>query len=330
MRMPAEWEPHERCLMAWPTRQRTDLWGSTFEEAMDEYGAAANAVAGFEPVTMFVAPGEAAGARARLASEVEIAELPIDDSWTRDSGPIFVRDGDGRRAGVDFRFNSWGERYLPYDKDAASAAAALERLGFPRIPSDLVLEGGAITVDGEGTLITTEQCVLNANRNPDWSRAQVEDELRARLGADTVIWLPYGSKLGVTDGHVDGVCVFARPGTVLLRMPGDPDDPDYERMRENRRVLQAARDARGRALEIVELPHHPVAEVDGVTARVRSINFYVANGGIVVPQAGHPLDAPALEQLAEIFPDREVVGVPARVIGYGGGGVHCITQQVPA
>jgi agmatine deiminase len=329
MRMPAEWEPHERCLMAWPTRQRTDLWGAAFEDAMDEYAGVANAVAAFEPVSMLVAPGEAGGARARLASEVEIAELPIDDSWTRDSGPIFVRDGDGRRAGVDFRFNSWGERYLPYDKDAASAAAALELLGFSRIASDLVLEGGAISVDGEGTLITTEQCVLNANRNPGWSKAQVEAELRARLGVETVIWLPYGSKLGVTDGHVDGVCVFARPGTVLLRMPGEPDDPDYERMRENRRVLEAARDARGRSLEIVELPHHPVAEVDGVTARVRYVNFYVANGGIVVPLAGHPLDAPALEGLRDVFPDREVVGVPAAVIGYGGGGVHCITQQVP-
>jgi agmatine deiminase len=330
MPMPAEWEPHERCLMAWPTRQRTDLWGAAFEEAMDEYAGVANAVAAFEPVTMLAAPGEAGGARARLASEVEIAEVPIDDSWTRDSGPIFVRDGDGRRAGVDFRFNSWGERYLPYDKDAASAAAALELLGFPRIASDLVLEGGAITVDGEGTLITTEQCVLNANRNPEWSKAQVEAELRSRLGVETVIWLPYGSKLGVTDGHVDGVCVFARPGTVLLRMPAEPDDPDHERMRENRRVLEAARDARGRALEIVELPHHPVAEVDGVTARVRYINFYVANGGIVVPLAGHPLDAPALEGLRDVFPDREVVGMPAAVIGYGGGGVHCITQQVPA
>lgn len=330
MRMPAEWEPHERCLMAWPTRQRTDLWGSAFDEAMDEYAAAANAVAGFEPVTMFAAPGEAGGARARLASEIDVVELPIDDSWTRDSGPIFVRDGDGRRTGVDFRFNSWGERYLPYDKDAAMTAEALALLGFPRRPSELVLEGGAITVDGEGTLITTEQCVLNANRNPDWSKPEVEAELRAQLGVETVIWLPYGGKLGVTDGHVDGVCVFARPGTVLLRMPGERDDPDYERMRENRGVLEAARDARGRELEIVELPHHPVAEVDGVTARVRYINFYVANGGIVVPQAGHPLDAPALDQIAGIFPERAVIGVPARVIGYGGGGVHCITQQVPA
>jgi agmatine deiminase len=172
--------------------------------------------------------------------------------------------------------------------------------------------------------------VLNANRNRGWSKAQVEAELRARLGAETVIWLPYGSKLGVTDGHVDGVCALARPGTVLLRMPGEPEDPDHERMRENRRVLEAARDARGRALEIVELPHHPVAEVDDVTARVRYVNFYVANGGIVVPLAGHPLDAPALEGLRDVFPDRDVVGAPAAVIGYGGGGVHCITQQVPA
>ena len=246
----------------------------------------------------------------------------------RDTGPIFVRDGDGRRAGVDFRFNSWGERYLPYDKRRGFGGRGARALGSRF--ADLVLEGGAISVDGEGTLITTEQCLLNPNRNPEWSKAQVEAELRLRLGIETVIWLPYGGKLGVTDGHVDGVCVFARPGTVLLRMRDDPHDPDHERMRENRRVLADAQDARGRSLEVVELPYHPVAEVDGITARVRYVNFYVANGGIVAPLADHPLDEPALDALRQVFPDHEVVGVPARVIGYGGGGVHCITQQVPA
>jgi len=326
--MPAEWTEHERTLMAWPTRPQ--LWGEVFAEARREYAAVARAIAEFEPVTMVARPGQGAEAREQCGDTVDVVELPIDDSWFRDSGPIFVLGSDGERAGVDFRFNSWGEKHHPWDSDDKVSAQLIERLGSPRIASSMILEGGSITVDGEGTLITTEQCLLHPNRNPGLTKAQIEAELIARLGVSKVIWLPYGGLEDLeTDGHVDGVCAFVGPGRVLISLPDDPSHPDYQRMQENRAVLEAATDARGRALELFELPQTAFTEVDGQPTEVSYLNFYIANGGVVVPVADVPSDAAALAVIAAALPDRKVVGVRARVIGYGGGGVHCITQQVP-
>ncbi|MGW6142761.1 agmatine deiminase family protein [Streptomyces sp. NPDC055140] len=328
-RMPAEWTEHERCLMAWPTRP--DLWGDVLETVKGEYAEVARAIAEFEPVTMAAPPGHGAEARERCGDDVEVIELPTDDSWFRDSAPLFVLDPDGRRAGVDFRFNAWGGKHHPYDADDRISALLLERLGVPADRSEMILEGGAITVDGEGTLITTEQCLLHPNRNPGLTRAEIEAELKARLGVTKVIWLPYGGLLDTeTDGHVDGVCAFVAPGKVVVQLPDDPEHPDYARMRANRAVLEATPDAMGRTLEIVDLPQSAFVEVEGQPVEVGYLNFYVANGGVVVPVAGLPQDAQALEVIAEACPGRKVVGVNARVIAHGGGGVHCITQQVPA
>jgi len=327
--MPAEWTEHERTLMAWPTRP--ELWGEVFAEAQREYAAVARAIAEFEPVTMVARPGQGAEAREQCGDGVEVVELPIDDSWFRDSGPIFVLGPDGSRAGVDFRFNSWGEKHHPWDTDDKIAALLIERLGAPRIGSTMILEGGSITVDGEGTLITTEQCLLHPNRNPALSKAQIEAELIAKLGVSKVIWLPYGGlEDRETDGHVDGVCAFVAPGRVLISLPDDPTHPDYHRMQENRAALESATDAQGRKFELIDLPQTAFAEVDGHLTEVGYLNFYIANGGVVVPIADVPSDAAALAVIAAALPDRKVVGVRARVIGYGGGGVHCITQQVPA
>ncbi|WP_327576514.1 MULTISPECIES: agmatine deiminase family protein [unclassified Streptomyces] len=328
-RMPAEWTEHERCLMAWPTRP--DLWGDVLDTVKGEYAEVARAIAEFEPVTMVAPPGHAAEARERCGDDVEVIELPTDDSWFRDSAPLFVLDPDGRRVGVDFRFNAWGGKHHPYDADDRISALLLERLGVPADRSEMILEGGAITVDGEGTLITTEQCLLHPNRNPGLTRAEIEAELKARLGVTKVIWLPYGGLLDAeTDGHVDGVCAFVAPGKVVVQLPDDPEHPDYARMRANRAVLEATPDATGRTLEIVDLPQSAFVEVEGQPVEVGYLNFYVANGGVVVPVAGLPQDAQALEVIAEACPGRKVVGVNARVIAHGGGGVHCITQQVPA
>jgi agmatine deiminase len=195
----------------------------------------------------------------------------------------------------------------------------------------MVLEGGSITVDGEGTLITTEQCLLNPNRNPGWSRQQIEDTLRQALGVEVIIWLPFGlAEDSVTDGHVDGVCAFIRPGTVLLQTVADQSDPNWERLEANRRVLQRSRDAAGRPIEVLEMPYLGHAEVGGRRVRVPPVNFYIANGAVIAPTAGVSADDAMLARIADAFPDHEVVPVPARVIGFGGGGVHCITQQVPA
>jgi agmatine deiminase len=327
-RMPAEWETHERCLMAWPTR--ADLWGSHFEEAKREFAATANAIVRFEPLTLIVNPGQVDDAQRLVSDAVEIVEIPIDDSWVRDSGPIVVLADDGRRAGVDFRFNSWGERFLPYDQDAASGEAILEALDIERIVSEMVLEGGSLTVDGEGTLITTEQCLLNENRNPGLTREAIEAELTRCLGVVKVIWLRYGHfEDSHTDGHVDGVCTYVRPGVVVAQTCENPANPNFRLMAENLEILRSSVDAAGRPLEVIELPQLPYFDLDGEQLMVSYVNFYVANGGVVVPIADHPMDDEALAIIASAFPDHEVVGVPGRIISYGGGGPHCITQQVP-
>lgn len=226
---------------------------------------------------------------------------------------------------------AWGERFPPWDRDAAVGEPLLAHLNIPRIPSTMVLEGGSISVDGEGTLVTTEQCLLNPNRNPGMSREQIEQELQQRLGVEKIVWLPYGHAEDMhTDGHVDGVCVFIRPGVVVAQTCPIPGHPDEERMATNREVLAATPDARGRTLEVVELPQYPYVEVGGKRTRVSYANFYLAKGAAIVPLAGHPFDDEVLEHLAAATPEREIVGVPASTIASGGGGVHCITQQVPA
>ncbi|MGW1663507.1 agmatine deiminase family protein [Streptomyces microflavus] len=328
-RMPAEWSEHEGCLMAWPTR--ADLWGEVLPLAKGEYAEVARAVAEFEPVTMVAPPGSGEDARSWCGDAVTVIELPLDDSWFRDSAPLFVLDGSGRRAGVDFRFNAWGGKHAPFDSDDRVSALLLDHLAVERIPSDMILEGGAVTVDGEGTLITTEQCLLHPNRNPGMSRQDIEAELKARLGVTKVIWLPYGGLLDTeTDGHVDGVCAFAAPGTVVVSLPEDPVHPDHARMRANRAVLEATSDAQGRPLKIIDIPQTSFADVSVGQVEVSYLNFYVANGGVVVPVAGAPQDEAALATIAAAYPGRKVVGVRAPAIAYGGGGVHCITQQIPA
>ncbi|WP_274910750.1 agmatine deiminase family protein [Streptomyces sp. WZ-12] len=327
-RMPAEWAEHELCLMAWPSRE--SLWGAAFGAARREYAEVARAVSAFEPVLMVAAPGQGARARAQCGPGIEIVELPLDDSWMRDAGPIFAFAEDGRRVGVDFRFNAWGGKRRPWDDDDRLAARLLDRLHIDRVHSEMVLEGGAITVDGEGTLITTEQCLLHPNRNPGMGRVDMEAELGRRLGIDKVIWLPYGGLEDTeTDGHVDGVCAFVAPGKVVAFVPDDERHPDHARMRANRAVLAASTDARGRELEIVELPQTAYGTVDGEEVEVGYLNFYLANGGAVVPVGGGDRDEEALAVLAAALPGRQVVGVPAPTLAFGGGGVHCITQQLP-
>ena len=328
--MPAEWGPHERTLMAWPAR--AELWGGGIEEAKSEYAATARAIAAFEPVLMVAPPG--AGAEVRAACGViEAIEIPIDDSWMRDSGPIFVTGTGGERAGVDFRFNGWGEKFLPYDHDDAMPRALLEHLKVTRFEAPLVLEGGSVTVDGEGTLIATEQCLLNPNRNPGLSREEIERLLRDYLGAQRVVWIAHGLVEDEdTDGHVDNVAAFVRPGVVLAQTVADPRSPNHERLAENAERLRGATDARGRRLEVVELDVLPGAEVRGRAGVVPYLNLYLANGAAIVPVAGDDpdRDTDVLARLGELLAPREIVGVPGRMLAEGGGGVHCITQQMPA
>ncbi len=332
-RMPAEYDRHERCLIAWPTRTR-EYWGDYYMLAQHTYAAVARAIARVEPVTVVARPGEGAEARSYCGSDdIEVVELPLDDSWIRDSGPNFLRHASGQIAMADFAFNSWGERYLPYDEDARIGERLAELFEVRRYGTPMVLEGGSITVDGEGTLITTESCLLHPSRNPGLTKKQIEQELKDFLGVEKVIWLVSGLGLEEdpdTDGHVDGVAALIGPARVLLHMVRDPRHPDYANLQENRRRLETT-DALGRPLEVVELDLRSAAVPVGGKAIVETyVNFYQANGAVIVPTAGNADDLPALERLSEIFAGREVVGVPAPVVGYGGGGIHCITQQVPA
>lgn len=320
-RMPAEWAPHERTLMAWPARDA--LWGAALSRAKREFAGVANAIAAFEPVTMAVPPGAAAEARGALSAAVELVELPLDDSWLRDSGPIFRLDAHGTRSAVHFRFNGWGERFTPYDRDEAAGGVLARRYADEVVEADIVLEGGSIAVDGEGVLLTTEQCLLRGRRNPGRTREELQERLTALLGVERVVWLGDGlTEDRDTDGHVDLVAAFTRPGEVLLCTP--PDGPDAEPMAENAERLRAA----GLAVRPFELLTH--VEVCGERAIASYLNFYLCNGAVILPLFGADADHEAMERIAAAYPGREVVGVPAAAIAFGGGGPHCITQQVPA
>ena len=323
--MPAEWAPHERTLMCWPAR--ADMWGELLPDAEASHAEVANAIAAFEPVLMAVRPADAERARSLCSEAVELFEVPLDDSWARDSGPIFVIDPThpGRRAGVHFGFNAWGEKFHPYADDAAFGARVLDHLGIERLDAtDQVLEGGSIAVDGEGTLFTTEQCLLNANRNPALRREQIESLLRGRLGVERVVWLGRGLvEDDDTDGHVDNICAVVAPGRVLLQTVADPADPNYEPAQENAARLRDA------GVEVTELELLPRIRWDGPPTVVPYTNFYVANGAVIVPVADPETDEEALARIGALYPGREVVAVAGATLAKGGGGVHCITQQVP-
>jgi agmatine deiminase len=321
LRTPAEWEPHERTIMGWPCRE--DLWGETLQQARDDYATVANAVAAFEPVTMIANPGEqAAQARAACTGAVEIVELGLDDSWLRDCGPIYTLDDDERVA-VHFGFNAWGEKYPPWDRDAVVGREVAQHLGDRVVDGGMVLEGGSILTDGEGTLITTEQCLLNPNRNPSMDRAAIEERLAATLGVDYFVWLGQGLvEDRDTDGHVDLIAVLTRVGRVLLQTVPE-DNPNHANCAAN------ARELRDCGLIVTEVPWLPYAEVAGERIAASYLNLYICNGAAIVPVAGQDTDEQALALIASQLPDHEIVPVPGLVIAYGGGGPHCITQQVP-
>lgn len=327
--MPPEWAPHERTLVAWPAR--AELWGDQLAAAKVTYAGVIAAVAHFEPVLVVANVGDGAEAIEACGSghahAIEVIEEPIDDSWLRDSGPIVVRNGGGDRRTVDFQFNGWGGKYTPFDRDDAVAARLCARLSIPCHRAPLVLEGGAITVDGAGTLVTTEQCLLNPNRNPGLDRSDIEGALREWLGIERVVWLAAGLvEDRDTDGHIDNVCAFIAPGVALTQGTADPTNPNAALLADNRARLDAA------GIETISIDVLPYDTIGGRTVVVPPLNLYLVNGGAIVPVSDHDPAAAdaAVGQIAAALPDREIVPVTASVLAYGGGGVHCITQQVPA
>jgi agmatine deiminase len=323
--MPPEWAEHQLTLMAWPCAPAVyrKAGPGAFERAEAEYAGVANAIVEFEPVLVLVRPEARGRARRLLAAKVDLLDADLDDAWLRDNGPIFVTDHAGLVAMVHFVFNGWGGKY-PAERDGLVPAKLASHFGVRRYAAPMVLEGGAFFVDGEGTLLTTEQCLLHPNRNPLLSRAEIEVMLGSHLGVDAVIWLGAGHYTDLdSDGHVDCIAQFSRPGRVVVHAPSNRDHPDHGRAQDNVNRLRGARDARGRELDVVVLDA-------GTTRGVPSLNSYLCNGAVIAPVAGMPEDAVAVELLRVEYPGREVVPVLAAVILAGGGGPHCITQQVPA
>ena len=322
--MPAEWQPHERCWMAWPCRSGFDS-----PATRENYAQVARAIARFEPVTMVVRPQDRVAAQLALGAQVECLELPIDDGWFRDNGPSFLINDAGDLAGACFDFNAWGGNYAPFDADATAGPKVASHLAARLFQSPMIAEGGGITVDGEGTLITTETCFLNPNRNPGWSKGEVEAELCRMLGVSKVIWLPGDPTESETNGHVDGLAAFVGPGRVLLEAAFDYTHPRYDLLMENRRALQGQSDARGRPLDVIFIEDAWQCEsTEHFCASY--INSYLANGAVIMPCYDLPTDQRAKAVYEQLFPQRQVVQLRINDIAPGGGGIHCITQQQPA
>ena len=326
--MPPEWAPHSGCWMAWPCRPEN--WDD-FERARATFASVARAIARFEPLTMTANAEHAGAARSALAGagDVEVVIVPSDDSWARDTAPTFVVDGRGGLGGVDWRFNAYGGIYADYARTANMARRILDLLGARRFAAPLVLEGGAVHTDGEGTLLTTAEVVLDPRRNPGLGQADAERILCDCLGAERVVWLTSALDHDNTGGHIDNLACFVRPGVVAALGCADREDPQHDAVQENLGRLRAAPDARGRALEVVELPMPARPEHLGRRLSPSYVNFYVANGGVVMPAFGDPVDEEARDIVARLFPRRTVVQVDTLELAKADGSVHCTAQQQP-
>ena len=349
-RMPGEFEPHAQIWMLWP--QRPDNWRFGGKPAQRAWVQVAAAISEFEPLSVGVNHDQYENARNLLPAAVRVVELSSNDAWVRDCGPTFVVNDRGDVRLVDWDFNAWGGLYdglyFPWDLDQMIPRKIAELERVDRYKAPLVLEGGSIHVDGQGTVITTEECLLSPGRNPQLSRDEIEGYLRDYLNVDKVIWLGRGIDPDETNGHVDDVACFIRPGVVLAAVTDDKQDWRYELLQDNLLRLQKATDARGRTLEVHTVPMPAILEITadeawGVDSAEGSLprqpgdktaasylNFLIVNGGVVMPVFDDPNDLVVKAKLEAVFPDRRVVTIPGREIVLGGGNVHCITQQQPA
>ena len=349
--MPAEWQPHKQTWMIWP--ERPDNWRLGAKPAQNAFCNVAKAIAEFEPVTIGVSAQQYENAAAHLAEypAIRLVEISNNDAWMRDTGPTFVRNAAGKVRGIDWVFNAWGGLqgglYFPWDQDDLVARKVLQIEGIDRYRADIILEGGAIHVDGEGTLLTTEYCLLNSNRNPELTKEQIEERMREYLGIEKVLWLPRGIVDDETDEHIDNVACFIAPGEILLAWTDDSSDPQYTHSVAALEYLSQQKDAQGRPIKVHKLPvpgplymtAEEAAGVDPIDAtqprregnRLAGsyINFLFCNGGIVMPAFDDPMDSVAKEIIQSLCPDHRVIQVPGREILLGGGNIHCITQQQP-
>lgn len=348
-RMPGEFEPQEKIYMLWP--ERPDNWRDGAKPAQKAFAEVAKAIRRFERVTVLASPEQFPNCRNILPPEITVLEMTSNDAWARDCGPSFLVNDSGTLRACDWKFNAWGGLtnglYFPWDQDdlVARKICELENADSYRT-EDFVLEGGSIHVDGEGTVMTTEMCLLNAGRNPSMSKEQIEEKLKSYLNCSKVLWIPNGIDQGETNGHVDDIACFIRPGEVACIYTEDKKHPFYTVSQEVYHTLSGMTDARGRTLNVhkicctkypVTIPEHfCIDQVEGSKPRhtgdlciASYLNFLIVNGGVIVPQYDDENDGMALQQIQELFPERSVTGVQTKEIVYGGGNIHCITQQVP-
>ncbi|BDR56019.1 agmatine deiminase [Xylocopilactobacillus apis] len=348
-RMPGEFEPQEKVWMIWP--ERPDNWRNGGKPAQIAFANVAKAISEFTPMNVLVSPQQFQNCREQIPPEISVYEMSNNDSWVRDCGPAFLINDHGERRAVDWTFNAWGGLvdglYFPWDQDdlVARKLCEIEHVDSYRT-DNFVLEGGSIHVDGQGTVLTTEMCLLSKGRNPELTKEEIEKKLCDYLNCSKVLWLKDGIDPDETNGHVDDVACFVKPGEVVCIYTDDKSSPFYEASQDAFKRLSEMTDAKGRKLKVHKLccpekmvtiqKNFNIDFVEGTIPREEGdlciasyMNFLITNNGVVVPQYGDKNDALALEQLKEIFPDKKVVGVDTIEIVYGGGNVHCITQQEP-
>ncbi|WP_411344768.1 agmatine deiminase family protein [Paenibacillus sp. WLX1005] len=330
--MPAEWAQHERTMLSWPV-QDSMVYPDDYANVCAGYQELVSAIAEFEPVTLVVNPEDLEKVQPLfVGQQVDFLPLAHNDAWLRDNGPTIVVNAQGERAGINWGFNAWGGKYEPWDLDDAVAPAVLKHLNLRQFDAPLVLEGGSIHVDGEGTLLTTEECLLNTNRNPELSREQIEQHVKEYTNVQQIIWLNRGLAGDETDGHVDNVACFAAPGKVILQVCNDPSDDNYAITQENLRILGEATDAQGRKLEVIQIEQPPLVMHGEQRLTLSYLNFYFVNGGIILPIFGgtaEQADRQAIEVLQAAFPDRRIRTINGMAVIKEGGNVHCTTQQIP-
>lgn len=329
-RMPAEWEKRQRTFMHWPIRK--SIWGLAFEKAKLAYAKVATTISEFEEVIMIVDESCIAEAKEMCGSRVTCLSMAHNDSWIRDNGPTFILNNKSQLMGINWVFNAWGGKYTPYAEDNQVAKKILDYYDIPIVNAPMVLEGGAIHVDGEGTLLTTEECLLHPNRNPGMTKIEIEKVLMDYLGVSKIIWLPRGLYGDETDGHIDNIACFVKPGTVAIQVCYDKSDPNYEITMENLKILKKARDANNRQLSIIEIPQPPVRYAGAKRLTLSYINYYPVKEGIILPVFNGEAtasDEKAIQILQDVYGDKRVIPVDGSVIIKGGGNVHCITQQMP-
>lgn len=332
--MPAEWEPHQATYMTWPHNRET--WPGKFDPVPAQYAAVVAGLSRFETVRVLVKDAHAAeqaGAMLRQSSarmeSVEFLVYATNDSWIRDYGPIFVARAHSAHLGLDWKFNSWGEKYGACDLDDVIPHRLADRFGFECLDVAVVLEGGSIDVNGAGSLLTTESCLLNPNRNPGMAKAEIEEHLRVCLGASNILWLGDGIAGDDTDGHVDDLARFVSRDTIVTVIEPDPADDNHQPLAENLERLRAMRDQDGKPFRIETLPMPPALNYEGQRLPASYANFYIANGAVMVPTFGCPTDQQALEILTRLFPERKVMGFHCLDLVWGLGTIHCLTQQHP-